>query len=107
MYTIFEGYTYPKDISKGVLLDLPVKGKMQIVTVQQARKDISRLLDAVAEGDEITIMRRGKPAAILKAAASTQEKCVKFPDRSSFRQELPRAKIPSTQLVRDMREEKG
>lgn len=82
------------------------EGGMQKVTVQQARKDISRLLDAVAGGDEITIMRRGKPAAILKAAVSAPDKCIQFPDRTAFRRNLPTAKTSSALLVREIREEK-
>ncbi len=79
---------------------------MQHVTVQQARKDISRLLDAVAGGDEITIIRRGKPVANLTAVVSARRKTVKFPDRKEFRCCLPKAKISSAQLIREIREEK-
>jgi len=79
---------------------------MQNVTVQQARKDISRLLDAVAGGDEITIIRRGKPVANLTAVVSAPRKTVKFPDREEFRRRLPKAKISSAQLMREIREEK-
>ena len=38
---------------------------MQKVNVREARQQISRLLDAVALGEEIVIMRHGKPAARL------------------------------------------
>ena len=79
---------------------------MEKVTVQQARKDISRLLDAVAAGNEIIIMRRNKPAATLTAAPSTPGKSVKFPNRAEFRRCLPKAKISSAQLIREMREER-
>ena len=79
---------------------------MQIVTVQQARKDISRLLDAVAVGERVVIMRRGKPVANLTAVSSVPGKIVKFPNRDEFRHSLPKAKTSSTQLIREIREEK-
>ena len=79
---------------------------MQTVSVQQARKDISRLLDAVATGDKVVIMRRNKPAATLTAIHSAPGKSVKFPDRTEFRRRLPKAKTSSAQLMREMREER-
>lgn len=79
---------------------------MQKVTVQQARKDISRLLDAVAVGETVVIMRRGKPVANLTAVSSVPGKIVKFPNRDEFRHRLPTAKISSAQLIREIREEK-
>ncbi len=80
---------------------------MQIVTVQQARKDISRLLDAVAAGEKVTIMRRGKPAAELVSVSSSDGARVKFPPRDEFRHNLPKACITSAQLIRDLRDEKN
>jgi len=80
---------------------------MQRVTVQQARKDMSRLLDAVASGDKVIITRRNKPVANLSAIENTshQDK-IQFPDRTAFRKRLPKAETPAAQLVRDMRNEK-
>jgi antitoxin (DNA-binding transcriptional repressor) of toxin-antitoxin stability system len=80
---------------------------MQSVTVQQARKDMSRLLDAVIGGDIIIITRRNKPVANLSAITSTfHGESVRFKDRTTFRTHLPRAKTSSTELIRQMRDEK-
>jgi antitoxin (DNA-binding transcriptional repressor) of toxin-antitoxin stability system len=81
---------------------------MQSVTVQQARKDMSRLLDAVIGGDNIIITRRNKPVANLSAITSNTHGVVvaRFQDRTAFRTHLPRAKTSSTELLRQMRDEK-
>jgi len=80
---------------------------MQSVTVQQARKDMSRLLDAVIGGDDIIITRRNKPVANLSSiASSTHGELVRFEDRKTFRTNLPKAKTSSTELIRQMRDEK-
>lgn len=80
---------------------------MQSVTVQQARKDMSRLLDAVASGDKVIITRRNKPVANLSAIENSNlQKNIQFPDRTAFRKRLPKAETPAAKLVRDMRDEK-
>ncbi len=80
---------------------------MQSVTVQQARKDMSRLLDAVIGGDQIIITRRNKPVANLSAIDSNSHgELIRFEDRTAFRAHLPGAKISSTDLIRQMRDEK-
>lgn len=42
---------------------------MQRVSVREAREQISRLLDAVEAGEEVIILRRGKPTARLVAVS--------------------------------------
>ncbi len=79
---------------------------MQRVTVQQARKDMSRLLDAVVGGDLVIITRRNKPVANLSAITNNNhEETVQFSDRTAFRKHLPTAKTSSVQLIRKMRDE--
>lgn len=81
---------------------------MQRVTVQQARKDMSRLLDAVVNGEQVIITRRNKPVATLSSIADNgnREEPARFPDRTIFRKHLPAAKVSSVQLIRQMRDEK-
>jgi len=80
---------------------------MQRVTVQQVRKDMSRLLDAVVGGDQVIITRRNKPVATLSSITNnSREERAQFPDRTAFRKHLPIAKASSVQLVRQMRDEK-
>ncbi|QEA40048.1 type II toxin-antitoxin system prevent-host-death family antitoxin [Pistricoccus aurantiacus] len=75
---------------------------MQKTSVRETREKLSSLLDAVAAGEEIIILRRGKPAAKLVPATVKE---VHFPDRSQLRRELPPAKETSAELVRTLRDE--
>ena len=70
---------------------VPASGEpMEKVSVCEARKRLSYLLDSVAPGQEIVIVRRGKPAARLIAVRQSGWRG--FPDRSALRATLPRAK---------------
>lgn len=80
---------------------------MQRVSVRETRQHISRLLDAVAAGEEIIIMRRGKPAARLLPPSEAKPVQIRFPDRSALRAMLPPVKLPASQLIRDIRDERG
>jgi prevent-host-death family protein len=80
---------------------------MQRVNVREARQQISRLLDAVAAGEEIVIMRRGKPAARLLPASENETGPMRFSDRSTFRAMIPPAKLTAAELIREMRDERG
>ena len=61
---------------------------MQTINVSKTRKKLARLLDAVASGEEIIIMRHGKPAARITPVLPES---VAFPDRSKLRASLPPA----------------
>ena len=80
---------------------------MQRVNVREARQQISRLLDAVAVGEEIVIMRHGKPAARLLPVSEVETGKMRFPDRSTLRAMVPPAKVSATELIREMRDERG
>ena len=80
---------------------------MQKVNVREARQQIARLLDAVACGEEIIIMRRGKPAARLLPVTEGQTGEICFPDRGPLRDALPPAKLSATEIIREMRDERG
>jgi prevent-host-death family protein len=80
---------------------------MQMVSVREARQQISRLLDAVAAGEEIVILRRGKPAARLLPASEIETGKIRFPDRSALRAMVPPAKLSAAELIRKMRDERG
>jgi len=84
------------------------KGKtMQKVNVREARQQISRLLDAVAQGEEIVIMRHGKPAARLVPMPDFETARISFLDRSALRTKIPPAKLSAVEVVRKMRDERG
>jgi prevent-host-death family protein len=80
---------------------------MQKVNVRETRQQINRLLDAVALGEEIVIMRHGKPAARLLPIPKDETVQICFPDRSALRAMVPPAKLSAVKLVREMRDERG
>jgi len=59
---------------------------MTMVNVRETRENLSRLLDAVAAGEEVVIMRRGQPVARLVPAEAG---AVAFQSRSALRAALP------------------
>ncbi|NWO05993.1 MAG: type II toxin-antitoxin system prevent-host-death family antitoxin [Alteromonadaceae bacterium] len=75
---------------------------MQTTNVRETREKLSNLLDAVECGEEIVILRHGKPAARLTAP---QAQPVSFPDRSQLRESLPASPETSGQAVRNLRDE--
>ncbi len=79
---------------------------MQTVNVKEARDNISRLLNAVESGEKIIITRRGKAVAKLEMVTESELQPV-FPDRGAFRAGLPPCSVSSTELLRDMRNERG
>ncbi|WP_416397395.1 type II toxin-antitoxin system Phd/YefM family antitoxin [Allohahella sp. A8] len=75
---------------------------MQRISVRDAQERLPSLLDDVATGEEFIILRHGKPAARLIAAAPES---VQFPDRSKLRASLPPSQECSAQTVRGLRDE--
>lgn len=80
---------------------------MHKVNTKEARRHISRLLDEVNAGEEIVILRRGKPVARMLQIEKQEIKPLQFPDRSAFRRKLPPMKQSSSSLIRDIRDERG
>jgi prevent-host-death family protein len=74
---------------------------MQTINVRETRERLSNLLDAVATGEEIIILRHGKPAARL--APILPEK-TQFSNRSELRASLPPALESSAHVVRELRD---
>jgi prevent-host-death family protein len=71
------------------------------ISTREVRKNISKLIDKAEHGEEIVILRHGKPVARLSSVSAAPA----FTSRKAFRQTLPAAKIPSSQLVRINRDE--
>lgn len=80
---------------------------MQKVNVKEARRNISRLLDEINAGEEIILLRRGKPVARMVQVGSDDKEPLRFPDRTLFRSKLPPMKQSSAYLIRDIRDERG
>jgi prevent-host-death family protein len=74
---------------------------MQTINVRETRERLSALLDAVAVGEEITILRHGKPVARLTTVLPER---IQFPNRSELRASLPPALQSSAQMVRELRD---
>lgn len=75
---------------------------MQTINVRDTREKLSSLLDAVAAGEEVIILRRGKPVARL---SPPQAEKIGFLDRSELRESLPPAKENAAVVVRKLRDE--
>jgi len=75
---------------------------MQKINVRETREKLSNLLDAVAAGEEIVILRHGRPAARLMAP---QPETVRFTDRSGLRASLPASNESAASAVRNLRDE--
>ena len=75
---------------------------MQTINVRETREKLASLLDAVLAGEEIVIMRNGKPAARLTAPPCES---IQFPDRSSLRATLPPCHERASKTGRNLRDE--
>jgi antitoxin (DNA-binding transcriptional repressor) of toxin-antitoxin stability system len=75
---------------------------MRETSVREVREKSSTLLDAVAAGDEVSILRIGKSAARLTAPVLQR---VQFADRSELRAALPSTGSTAADLVRALRDE--
>lgn len=74
---------------------------MERINVRQAREQISQILDRVEAGEEVTIMRHGKPAARIVGADT---KAVEFPSRRGLRAQIPTMDRPASDEVRELRD---
>jgi len=80
---------------------------MQEVNAKEARRNISHLLDRVNAGEEIVIIRRGKPVALMSKVEEQERRPLRFPARGPLRDKLPPMKQDSASLIRDIRDERG
>lgn len=74
---------------------------MEPINGRQARERISQILDRVEAGEEVTIMRRGRPPARIVAA---QTKAVEFPNRQELSASLPAMQRPPSEEIRELRD---
>jgi len=75
---------------------------MATVTLVEAKAHLSKLLDKVEAGEEVTITRHGRPVAHLSPVVRTREP---IPSLAAFRRSMPRLRKPSAVLLREMRDE--
>lgn len=75
---------------------------METINVRNVRGQISRILDRVQAGEEVTIIRRGKPAAQIVAP---QADPVQFQPRAALRDQVPPMEQPAESEVRWLRDD--
>ncbi|NGP52004.1 type II toxin-antitoxin system prevent-host-death family antitoxin [Thioalkalivibrio sp. XN8] len=75
---------------------------MTMVNVRETRERLSRLLDAVAAGEEVVIMRHGRPVARLVPAGRGE---IAFQSREALRAALPPMQRPAAAEARAGRDE--
>jgi prevent-host-death family protein len=72
------------------------------INVREAKANLSSLLKQVEQGEEIQILRRGKPVAVL--APVPKEPAV-LPSMATFRDQIKLKGKPASKTLSDIREE--
>ena len=80
---------------------------MPEVNVRETRQHISRILDEVSTGKVFVITRRNKPIAKLSKINDGKIKQTRFPSRSNFRAKIPICRAAGSEMICDMRDERG
>jgi prevent-host-death family protein len=70
--------------------------KMTIVSLAEAKANLSKLIDRVQRGERFTITRRGKPVADVVPIATRRS-----PLPTTFFDEIDRSATPQRESVRD------
>ncbi len=69
--------------------------------VREAKAKLSSYLSQVEQGEEVMIVRRGKPVAILKAVEQTAH----LPSMKAFREKMRVKGLSASETIIRMREE--
>ncbi len=75
---------------------------MSTVTLADAKAHLSHLIDQVVAGSEVVITRRGKPVARITPVATPRKPLQSL---AAFRARMPKARKPSAELIRELRDE--
>lgn len=75
---------------------------MKEVSVREARENLARLLQEVEQGQEVCILRRGRPVARVVRAASAVPR---FRSRAELRDNLPPMREGAADTIRALRED--
>ena len=75
---------------------------MSTVTLADAKTHLSHLLDQVEAGEEVVITRRGLPVARISPVEKPKRPIKAL---AEFRTHMPSWRKPSTDLLRDLRDE--
>ena len=74
------------------------------VTLAEAKARLSKLLDRVEAGEEVIITRRGREVACIRGVEQ-KKKPIRFEELAAFRATMPRLRMSSAKLIRQMRDE--
>lgn len=77
---------------------------MMTVNLAQAKAHLSELLDKVEMGEEVVIIRRGKPVAHIRAARPPMQPLA-VEELAAFRSRMPPWREASATLLREMRDD--
>jgi len=69
--------------------------------IRKAKAKLSAYLSQVEQGEEVMIVKRGKPVAMLKPV----EQAAALPSMKSFRQKIRLRGLPASHAIIRMREE--
>jgi prevent-host-death family protein len=69
--------------------------------IREAKAKLSAYLSQVEQGEEVMIVRRGKPVAVLKPV----QEAAALPSMKSFREKILLKGLPASQTIIRMREE--
>ena len=75
---------------------------MSTVTLADAKAHLSHLIDQVEAGNEVVITRRGKPVARITPVGTPRKPLQSL---AAFRARIPKARKPSAELIRELRDE--
>ncbi|MBF0356247.1 MAG: type II toxin-antitoxin system prevent-host-death family antitoxin [Alphaproteobacteria bacterium] len=78
---------------------------MATVTLVEAKAHLSELLDRVESGEEVTITRHGKPSVKMIAPEKKKRKKLDLKELAAFRATMPRMKVSSAEIIRQLRDE--
>ena len=69
--------------------------------IREVKAKLSAYLSHVEQGEEVMIVRRGKPVAMLKPV----EQAAALPSMKNFREKISLRGLPASQTIIKMREE--
>ncbi len=75
---------------------------MKMVSVAEAKAQLSALLDAAEAGEHITITRHGRPVAKLEPVLQPKQP---WESLAALRAQMPPWPKPSVEILREMRDE--
>lgn len=77
---------------------------MRTVSLAEAKAHLSELLDQVEAGEDLVITRHGRPVAHVRAVSRPKQP-VPVEELAAFRATMPAWPRPSSEILREMRDE--